>query len=214
MVANLFRFLPRDGRFFELFNQSAVNVREGAQALLDLLENFDQVERKARRLKDIEHEGDEITHEIFRALNQTFVTPLDREDIGELAEALDDVLDWTEDVSRRMLIYKIDHPTDLARHFARIIAEQAEVIERTMPLLAKKRDRAAIERAAVEIHRLENEADDILVEALGGLYDNATDVPSLASAIRWADLYQIMEGATDRATNVASILQNIVAKQS
>src|SRR5438874_13617361 len=125
MVANLFRMIPQEERFFELFNRDADNVLEGAKALLDLMENYTDVDRKARRLKDIEHSGDEITHEIFAALNRTFITPLDREDIGELAEALDDVLDWTEEVSRRMFIYKIDEPTDLSRRFARVIAEQA-----------------------------------------------------------------------------------------
>lgn len=214
MIANLFRFIPHDERFFELFNRSADNVLEGAIALVDLLDNYTEVERKARRLKDIEHQGDEITHEIFRALNRAFVTPLDREDISELAEALDDVLDWTEDVSRRMYIYKINEPTDLARRFAQVILEQAEILQRTVPLLADSRDRAGIQKAMVEVHRLENEADDLLVEALGGLYDRATDVPSLAQAIRWADVYQLLEGTTDRATQVASVLQNIVVKHA
>src|SRR3954471_11629617 len=98
MVANLFRFMLHEERFFDLLNQSASTVREGADALLDFVENYTDVDRKARRIKDIEHAGDEITHEIFAALNRTFITPLDREDIGTLAEALDDVLDWTEEV--------------------------------------------------------------------------------------------------------------------
>lgn len=212
MVANLFRFIPREERFFDLLNRSAINVREGADALLELVENYADVDRKARRLKDIEHEGDEITHEIFRALNRTFVTPIDREDISELAEALDDALDWTEEVSRRMHIYKIDEPTPLARQFARIIAEQAKIIEGTMPLLANLKQRDRIDKGSIEVHRLENEADDLLVDALGSLYVNATDVPSLARDIQWADLYQVMEGATDKATQVCNVLQNIIVK--
>ena len=214
MVANLFRFMPHEERFFDLLNQSASTVREGADALLDFIENYTDVERKARRLKDIEHAGDEITHEIFGALNRTFITPLDREDIGTLAEALDDVLDWTEEVSRRMYIYKIDEPTDLARRFAKVIAEQALLIEQMVPLLVNAKRRADIEKSKQEIHRLENEADDLLVDALGTLYDNATDVPSLARAIRWADLYQILEGTTDKAEHVATVLQNIVVKHA
>ena len=214
MVANLFRFMPHEERFFDLLNQSAATVREGASALLDLVENYVDVERKARRLKDIEHAGDEVTHEIVGALNRTFITPLDREDISELAEALDDVLDWTEDVSRRMFIYKIDEPTPLARRFAHVIAEQAVLIEQMVPLLVSAKGRAAIEKSKQEIHRLENEADDLLVEALGTLYDNATDVPSLARAIRWADLYELLEGTTDRAEHVATVLQNIVMKHA
>ena len=214
MVANLFRLIPQEERFFELFNRDADNVLEGAKALLDLMENYTDVERKARRLKDIEHSGDEITHEIFRALNRTFLTPLDREDISELAGALDDVLDGAEEVSRRMFIYKIDQPNDLARQFARVIMEQAEIITKIVPLLSNPKDRATIEKAAVEIHRLENEADELLVQALGGLYEDATDVPSLARAIRWSDLYEIMERTTDRAESVATVIQNIVVKHA
>ena len=214
MVANLFRFIPREERFFDLLNQSSEQVLEGANALVEFLDNYTDVERKARKLKDIEHSGDEITHEIFGALNRTFITPIDREDISELAEALDDVLDWTEEISRRMYIYKIDEPTELARKFAHVIAEQAEQIHTMVPLILNKKARPDIEKAKSEIHRLENEADDLLVDALGSLYDNATDVPSLARAIRWADLYQIMEGATDRAEHVATVLQNIVVKHA
>jgi predicted phosphate transport protein (TIGR00153 family) len=214
MVANLFRFMPHEERFFDLLNQSASTVHEGADALLDFVENYTDVARKARRLKDIEHAGDEITHEIFGALHRSFITPLDREDIGELAEALDDVLDWTEDVSRRMYIYKVDQPTELARRFAHVIADQAALIEKMVPLLVNAKGRAGIEKSKQEIHRLENEADDLLVEALGTLYDNATDVPSLAWAIRWADLYQILEGTTDKAEHVATVLQNIVVKHA
>jgi predicted phosphate transport protein (TIGR00153 family) len=214
MVANLFRFIPQEERFFDLLNRSASNVREGTATLFDLIENYIDVTRKARRLKDIEHAGDETTHEIFDALHRTFITPLDREDISELAEALDDVLDWTEEVSRRIAIYKIDQPTELARKFARVIAEQGVLIEQMVPLLENLRSRTAIEKAKEEIHRLENEADDLLVEALSTLYDDATDIPSLTRAIRWSDLYEIMEGTTDKAEHVATVIQNIVVKHA
>ena len=214
MVANLFRFIPQEERFFDLLNQSAATVLDGANALVDFLDHYTDIERKARKLKDIEHSGDEITHEIFSALNRTFITPLDREDISELAEALDDVLDWTEEVSRRMYIYKIDQPTELAKKFAHVIAEQAQEIHQMVPLLLNKKARPMIEKSKAEIHRLENEADDLLVDALGSLYDNANDVQALKDAIRWADLYQIMEGATDNAEHVATVLQNIVVKHA
>ena len=214
MVANLFRFIPQEERFFDLLNQSAATVLDGANALVDFLDNYTDIERKARKLKDIEHAGDEITHEIFGALNRTFITPLDREDISELAEALDDVLDWTEEVSRRMYIYKIDQPTELAKKFGHVIAEQAHEIHQMVPLILNKKARPQIEKSKAEIHRLENEADDLLVDALGSLYDNANDVQALKDAIRWADLYQIMEGATDKAEHVATVLQNIVVKHA
>src|SRR5437868_3845867 len=162
MVANLFRFMPHEEHFFDLLNRSASTVSAGANALLDFMENYIDVERKARKLKDIEHMADEITHEICGALNRTFITPLDREDIGTLAEALDDVLDWTEEVSRRMYIYKVAEPTALARRFAHVIAEQGLLIEKMVPLLVNEKGRAAIEQSKQEINRLENDDDDIL----------------------------------------------------
>jgi predicted phosphate transport protein (TIGR00153 family) len=208
------RIIPREGRFFEMFNQGAETVLEGATALLDLLEHYSDVDRKARRLKDIEHQGDEINHQIFDALNQTFVTPLDREDISYLAAALDDVLDWTEEVARRLRIYKIDEPTDLARQFARVLVDQAHEIRRAVGLLEDLKGREAIHQAVIEIHRLENEADDLAMEALSGLYEGVADVPALVQQIKWGDLYAILEEATDKADQVAHALRNIAIKHA
>src|ERR1700704_2009305 len=115
MFARL-RLIPRDERFFDLFNRSATNTLEGAQVLYELFTNFVDVGRKARHLKDIEHTGDEITHEVFGALNRTFVTPIDREDISNLASALDDVIDWIEEVARRIYLYRIAQPQAIAPH--------------------------------------------------------------------------------------------------
>src|SRR6476659_9363305 len=122
------RLIPQDDRFFDLFNRSARNTLEGASILNELLTNYVDVERKARHLKDIEHTGDEITHEVFGALHRTFVTPIDREDISHLASALDDVIDWIEEVARRMHLYRIDQPTAIARQFGKVILEQTEQI--------------------------------------------------------------------------------------
>jgi uncharacterized protein len=214
MFLRRLRLIPRGERFFELFNRSAENVLEGAQALRDLLEHYEDVDRKTRRLKDLEHQGDELTHQILRALARTFVTPLDREDISQLAGALDDVLDWTEDVARRMHTYHVDRPTVLAQQLGRVLADQAVVISRAVPLLEDLRQSEAIDRAVVEIHRLENEADDLTVEALGSLYDGATDIPTLVQRIHWGDLYETLEEATDRASTVANVLQNISLKHA
>jgi len=127
MLARL-RLIPQDDRFFDLFNRSAENNLEGARLLNDLLTNWVDVERNARHLKAIEHTGDEITHEVFRALNRTFVTPLDREDISHLASALDDVIDWIEEIGRRVHMYRIEEPTPMAQQFGRVILEQCEQI--------------------------------------------------------------------------------------
>ncbi len=208
------RIIPREERFFDMFNRSAETVLEGATLLLDVLENYTDVDRKARHLRDIEHAGDEITHQIFRALNRTFVTPLDREDISLLATRLDDVLDWIEEVAQRMRIYKIDQPTDLSRRFGRVILEQARAIHQAVPLLERIKDAEGIQKSIVEIHRLENEADDLLVEALAGLYDDATDIPLLVRSLRWKDIYELLEEATDRSEGVAIAFENIVVKHA
>jgi predicted phosphate transport protein (TIGR00153 family) len=208
------RIIPTEGRFFDMFDQGAETVLEGATALLDLLEHYSDVDRKARRLKDLEHQGDEINHQIFDALNRTFVTPLDREDISYLAAALDDVLDWTEEVARRIRIYKIDEPTDLARRFARVLVDQAHEIRRAVGLLDDRTGWGAIQKAVIEIHRLENEADDLAVEAIGGLYEGVADVPALVQRIKWGDVYSILEEATDKADQVAHALHNIAIKHA
>jgi predicted phosphate transport protein (TIGR00153 family) len=213
MLARL-RLIPQDDRFFDLFNRSAENTLEGARLLNDLLINYVDVDRKARHLKDIEHTGDEITHEVFRALNRTFVTPLDREDISHLASALDDVIDWMEEIARRIRLYRLDEPTPIARQFGRVILDQAEQIARAVPLLETRRNADALERATQEIHRLENEADDLLAEALGTLYDGVTEVPQLIKAMRWDDLYQLLEDTTDKAEGVATALSNIALKNA
>src|SRR5579859_1795042 len=154
MLARL-RLIPQDERFFDLFNRIATNTLDGARVLYDLLTDFVDVERKARHLKDIEHTGDEMTHEVFGALNRTFVTPIDREDISHLASALDDVIDWIEEVARRIHLYHIDQPTPIARQFAKVILEQAEQLAGAVPLLGQRRQAESLQRATQEIHRLE-----------------------------------------------------------
>jgi uncharacterized protein len=213
MLARL-RLIPQDARFFDLFNRSAENVLEGARLLDDLLQNYVDIERKARHLKDIEHTGDEITHEVFGALNRTFVTPIDRDDISNLASSLDDVIDWIEEVGRRIHLYRVDEPTPIARQFSRVILEQSEQIARAVPLLENRRDANPLQRAIEEIHRLENEADDLLAQAIAHLYDGVTEVPQLIKAMRWNDLYQLLEDTTDKCENVAVVLSNIALKNA
>jgi uncharacterized protein len=207
-------FIPRDERFFEMFNRSAANNLEAATRLVELLDSCDDIDRKARRLKDIEHAGDEITHELFSALARTFVTPLDREDIGNLAASLDDVVDWIEETARRIRLYKIPEATPLARQFGKIILEQCEQIAIAVPYLEARKFGVELEKTAAEVHRLENEADDLLADAVASLYDGVTEVPQLIDAIRWGDVYQLLEDATDRAEHVAVVLQNIGLKHA
>ena len=213
MLARL-RLIPQDVRFFEMFNRGAENTLEGARVLHDLLTNFVDVERKARHLKDIEHTGDEITHEVFNALHRTFVTPIDREDISHLASSLDDVIDWIEEVGRRIRLYHIEKPTPIACQFGKVILEQAEQIARAVPLLEQRSQHEVLRAAAQEIHRLENVGDDLLADAVATQYDGVTEVPQLIAAMRWNDLYTLLEDTTDKAEHVATVLNNIALKNA
>lgn len=213
MLARL-RLIPENRLFFDLFNRHAANTREGARVLLDLLEHCEDIGRKARHLEAIEQTGDELTHEIFRALNRTFVTPLDREDISQLATSLDDVIDWIEEPARRIRLYRFAEIRPLARRLGQVILEQAEQIALSVPLLQERKYGDELQRAIREIHRLENEADDMMAEAVAGLYDGVTEVPQLIHAIRWGDVYEFLEGATDKAENVAVVLESISVKNA
>ena len=208
------RFLPRDERFFDYFRDAATNAAEASNQLLDLLQNYQDVERKVRRLRDIEHRTDEITHSIFNALNRTFVTPLDREDIRDLAGELDDLVDMVEEVGKRIWLYRIEQPTEQACMLARIIQEQTEILRNAIPLLEHRKHADTVLRHTVEINRLENEADDVLNDILATVFDGASDIPSLVKAIRWSELYQLLEDATDRAEDVANVLEGIVLKNA
>ena len=208
------RLIPQEERFFDLFNRGAENNLEAARLLVDLLQHPEDIDRKARHLKDVEHRGDELTHQVFEALNRTFVTPLDREDIGALAAALDDVIDWIEETARRIRLYRISEITALAKQFGRIILDQTEQIAKAIPLLDSGKNAAELERSLHEIHRLENEGDDLLADAVATLYDDVTEVPQLIRAMRWGDVYQLLEDATDKCEHVATVMRNIVVKKA
>ncbi len=210
----LARFLPQDERFFDYFQKAVENAAETAQALRDLLEDYREVERKARRIRDLEHRGDEITHQIFDALNRTFVTPLDREDITDLAGRLDDFVDTIEQAVRRIWLYRIDEPTEHAQLLARIIGDQAALIASTVPHLRDRRQWDHLLSCTIEIQRLENEADDALDRALMEQFDGVNDIRGLIKGIRWGEIYQDLEDATDRGEDVANALERIVVKNA
>lgn len=209
----LSRFLPRDEQFFDHFRDAASNAAEVTRVLVGIVGNGEGREREVRRLRDLEHRGDEITHRIFSALNSTFVTPLDREDIRTLAAEIDDLVDDAEEAGKRMMLYRLTEATEPAKLLAGILDEQAGTLAKAVPLLAdvgKHGDE--IRRHVVEIHRLENEADDALSQALATLYDEADDIPSLVRCMRWGELYGLLEDATDRAEDVADVLEGIYLK--
>jgi predicted phosphate transport protein (TIGR00153 family) len=211
----LARFLPRDEQFFDHFREAASNAAEVARLLAELVERGEDVERQVHRLRDLEHRGDEITHRVYSALNSTFVTPLDREDIRDLASEIDDFVDDLEEVGRRLVLYKLAASPEPARLFARILREQAEILAQAVPLLDNVgKHTPALRRQILEVHRLENEADDALNQALAHLYDGVTEIPALVTAMRWGELLGLLEDATDRAEDVANTIEGIMLKNA
>ena len=214
MVLSRIGLFPREERFFDLFERNAHNLVEGAKALLLAFENADTLETQRVHLTEVEHWADEVTHQIMAALNRTFVTPIDREDIADLAHALDDVMDYMEAALTRMLLFRLQEATQLAHELARIILAQAESINRAMPLLRNKGAMGGIQECLVEINRLENEGDRALERALAGLYDDLPDLTALVERMKWREVYELLETATDRAEDVANVLEAIVLKHA
>ena len=209
----LARFLPKDEQFFSHFKDAADNAAESARVLTEVVDNGADTERNVRRLRDLEHQGDEISHRIFNALNSTFVTPLDREDIRGLTTSIDDFVDGVEEAGKRIWLYRLNGPTLTAKLLARILREQGALIAEAMQLLERSRQNSEkIRRCAEELHRLENEADDALTTSLAALYEGVSEVPALIHALRWGELYQLFENATDRGEDVADTLQGILLK--
>ena len=208
------RFLitPRDVKFYDLFEQQTANLVTAAEKLVDLFDNYEDIEAKAKQLKDLEHQGDLITHEIIARVHRSFVTPIDREDIALLANALDDVMDFIEAAGRTAFLYHIAQPTERARELARIVAKVAHKLNEVMPRLRHRDQFKWILKECVEINSLENDADDVQHAALAELFEACrTDA---CEVIKWREIYDHLESATDRGEDVANVLEGIVLKHA
>jgi predicted phosphate transport protein (TIGR00153 family) len=199
---------PGDREFFDLFEEAGGNILRAAGLLETMLITFPERSELARDILICEQDGDRITHDIIQRLNQTFVTPIDREDIYALASALDDVVDYTEEVSDYLGLYKIEAPMSQAQDLAHVLHAAARQISEAMPRLRGFKD---ISHYTVEINRLENDGDRITREAIASLFDNGID-PMVV--IRWKDIFERLEEAIDATERVANILEGIVIKNS
>jgi len=198
-----FLFIPREEKFFELFEESARNMVKASQVLKEMIDTWEFVGERVAEIRELEHVGDTITHQIMAQLNRTFVTPFDREDIALLAHTLDDVTDFIDAAADAMLIYKVERPTRRAKELADIIVQAATEVERVMPRLRRRSELKQIPEYCVEINRLENMADRVFRSAMAELFDNTTDI---AKIIKWREIYEHMESATDRCEDVANVL--------
>lgn len=202
------RLMPRETKFFEIFENMASNVTEGARVLHQILQTFENVEGGVQRIKEIEHRGDDMTHAVMTKLNQTFITPFDREDIHRLASSLDDVLDFVNAAGQRLVLYKIRRAPSPAAQLAGLIVRQSEELTKAVSLLEKNKH---VLEHCVEINRLEDEADSVCREAIANLFENEKDPIEL---IKMKELFEVLEMATDKAEDAANVLEAVVLKSA
>ena len=200
--------IPREPKFFDLFERSVANVATATKELSAFLEEFNNVPQNVTRITDLEHEGDYITHLIMEELHQTFVTPLDREDIALLADRLDDMMDFIEDAANAMLLYRVEQPTRRAKELGLILVKIGDELVTAVPCLRKRSQMKHMLKHCVEINRLENEADHVVRLALAELFENM-EIPDV---IKWREIYGHLEDAVDRGEDVANVLEGVVLK--
>src|ERR1700741_4588384 len=197
-------FAPRDRIYFELFEEAGQNMLRASTLLYDLLSDYPDNKQLAGEILDLEHEGDRITHDIIDRLNHTFVTPIDREDILALASALDDIVDYTEEVADYLGLYKVEAPMAQAQSLAHVLGQATEQISLAIPLLRGFRD---ISEHTMEVHSLENAGDRIVRGAIASLFEVGID-PMVV--ICWKDIFERLENAIDSTERAAYILEGIV----
>ncbi len=204
-------FMPREDDFFELFEQAARNSLAAADELIAFLEEFDDIGERARRIKDLEHNGDKITHDAIERLNRTFITPMDREDIHELICRVDDIVDLIDTAAHRIVLYKVEKPTEASIELARCLKHATGVIVEVMPLLRDMKNARAISEKCIAIQTQENDADRVMHHAIAALFEAR---PDPIEVIKWKDIYEEIESATDRCEDVANVLDSIVLKNA
>ena len=206
----MFGLIPKDEKFFKLFKEMTENIIEGAKLLKEMLDNFENPAESQRQIKDLEHKGDSITHSIIQKLNKTFVTPLDREDIYALASKLDDILDLIDVSAQRVIMYNVESIPPQAKSLGFIILQCCIVVDKAVAMLGKKSNEQLF-ALCVEINALENEADRVCREAISVLFDEEKDPIQL---IKWKEIYETLETATDKCEDAANILESVVVKNA
>lgn len=206
-----FSLVPREKKFFILFQQGAENGAKMARELKDLVYLWQNVEGRVSIIADLEQDGDAITHDIMSLLNRTFITPLDREDICSLASSIDDIADSIHSVADALLLYRIDKPTEKAKELANVILQAMTEVEGAVSLISGHVDKKLIFRQIVEINRLENAGDSVYRAALAELFADTQDIAHL---VKWRAIYEDMEMAIDGCEMVAGVLEGVALKYS
>lgn len=204
------KLFPKETDFFEIFDRASLNITKAASLLVSLMENFDNLEARVKEIYEVEQEGDILTHDIMKKLNKTFITPIDREDLHALASRLDDVLDLIWAAVDRLFVFKVKESTKEAVSMSKDLLETAEMIHKAIKKL-KEKDYSYVQEYCIEINRLENRIDRDFRDALGRLFDEFKD-PVLI--IKWKEIYEHLEDASDRCEDVANTLESIVLKHA
>ena len=202
------KFIKRDTDFFEIFDAMGKNLLRASEKLVIFFDDFSAMEANIKVIRDIEHDNDMLTHEVIRKLNQTFLTPIDREDIHSLASRMDDILDLMWGAAQRAQLFKLKESTKEAAALVKTLDSMIELVYKTLNYLREKKY-PFIQDLCVEIHGLENQGDEIFRATLGKMFDEVKD-PILI--IKWKEIYENLESATDRCEDVANILESIVLK--
>jgi predicted phosphate transport protein (TIGR00153 family) len=208
MANVLSRLLPRERSFFDKFTEVTANIEEAARALAAIFHDYRDVPARVKAIKDLEHKGDQLTHEIMTQLNQTFITPFDREDIHALTTRLDDVLDRIDAVSTRLVIYRIEKARPEAAELADILVRSAAQIHTAVSHLEKQ---DGILEHCIEINSLENAADSVVRSSIGRLFQEEKDPVEI---IKWKEILEVLENATDKCEDVANVLETVVLKSA
>ncbi|MGB7574125.1 MAG: DUF47 domain-containing protein [Thermodesulfobacteriota bacterium] len=201
--------IPKEKKFFALFEQGTQNAVKIAQQLKDMLSIWENVKERVGVINDLEHQGDAITHQIFDQLHRSIITPFDREDIALLAHSLDDVADFIHAAADAMLLYKIERPTNRARELADIVVQAVAEVEKAVSEMHDRIGRKQLLKRCVEINRLENLGDIVYRSAMAELFD---DSANYATLIKWREIYNHMESVIDRCEDIANILEGVAIK--
>ena len=202
--------VPQDKAFFDLFDEMARTVVAAADLLVEFVENFENVKEQCHRMKQIEHQGDDISHQIYEQLNRTFITPLEPEEISRLASALDDILDYIDGTAQQMYSYGITETDDSMVQLAKLIQLSVVEIEKAVTGIRSIKDPGLIEERCIEVNRLENIADNVLGHAIMDLFKTNDAI----TIIKLKDIYENLEMATDKCEDVANVLSDIAIRHS
>ncbi len=205
----LLNFLPKEEQYFDLFAQMTIYISDAARELQEMLSDKNRDYKEyAQRIKGLEHACDELTHNISTRLNKSFITPFDREDIYTMSTALDDIVDLIDDAARAIIDYDVNEITDYARGFADVIVRMAAQLREIVAILQRPKN---VTQRLVEIHRLENEGDDLYHAAIAELFHDEHDP---LTVLKWKEVYEKLEAAVDRCENVANIIESVIIKHT